>query len=66
MSALTIEEALERANPASFEQRQAEFRAGMRYRHTLGSWYAKMFSAARHGEAFNRPRPQPEDFEPRY
>lgn len=36
-----------------------EFREVMRYGSALRWWYARMFSAARRGEEFNEPEPQP-------
>jgi len=40
----------------------AEFRALMRYRAALESWYARMFAAARDGREFDERRPDPADF----
>jgi hypothetical protein len=52
-----------RMGPTHEERKAARVAAhqALRYRTALGLWYARMAAAARAGEQFDEPRPQPED-----
>jgi hypothetical protein len=41
-----------------------EVRELLRYKSALNWWYASMFAAARRGETFDKPQPEPKDFQP--